>query len=526
MEYSWILVAFAFGFLAKQINLPPLIGYLLAGFGLHLMGFEPNSSFQLLSDLGVMLLLFTIGLKLNLANLLKMEIWGGASGHMATMVLLTALTCFGLAVLGLSYFAQLNWTTAVLLGFAASFSSTVCAVKILEDKGEMKSRHGQVAIGILIIQDIAAVVFLTLATDKTPSWWALALFALPLARPLMGQLLQRSGHGEILPLAGFFLALSGGELFESVGLKADLGALVFGILLSTHPKATELSKSLLDFKDLFLIGFFLSIGFVALPTLDMLGIALVFAIALPVKLALLFLWLTRLKLRGRSAFLTAINLANYSEFGLIVCSVSVAQGWLASEWLVIMALAVAVSFIFSTLININAHLVYARWKSFIKYFENPLRLPEDQFVQPTAAEVLIIGMGRVGTGAYNTLTERLHKHHVWGVDADRKRVDRHAQSQRQVILGDAEDAGFWDNVRLDSIKLIMLAMPSHQDMLEVVKQLQLTGFQGKVAGIARYADERKQLLDAGVDVVFNLYAEAGAGFAEESLELLDWNAIN
>lgn len=521
MEYIWILVAFACGFLAKEMSLPPLIGYLFAGFGLHLMGVEPNSSFQTLADFGVMLLLFTIGLKLNVSNLLKPEIWAGSTGHMAAMILLTVLTCIGFAALGLNYFSKLDWSTAALLAFAMSFSSTVCAVKILEDRGEMKARHGQVAIGILIIQDIAAVIFLSLTADKPPSWWALALLALPLARPLMGLLLQRSGHGEMLPLAGLFFAFTGGELFEAVGLKANLGALVFGILLSTHVKASELAKSLLSFKDLFLIGFFLSIGFTALPTIEMLGTALVFAIALPVKMALLFLWLTRLKLRGRTAFLTAISLANYSEFGLIVCSVSVAQGWLEPEWLVIMALAVAASFIFSALINANAHVVYARWKSFITYFESPIRLPEDDFSQPTAAQVLIIGMGRVGTGTYDNLTGRLHKHHVWGVDAEKVRVDKHRQAQRQVILGDAEDATFWDNISLAEIKLIMLAMPSHQDMLEVVKQLKLTGFQGKVAGIARYADEREQLLNNGVDVVFNLYAEAGAGFAEESLKLLN-----
>ena len=87
-----------------------------------------------------------------------------------------------------------------------SFSSTVCAVTVLEDKGEMRARHGQVAIGILIIQDIAAVVFVTFATDKSPSWWALTLLALPLMRPILHRLLQFSGHGEILPLTGFFLA--------------------------------------------------------------------------------------------------------------------------------------------------------------------------------------------------------------------------------------------------------------------------------------------------------------------------------
>ncbi|MFT5609337.1 MAG: glutathione-regulated potassium-efflux system ancillary protein KefC, partial [Parvicella sp.] len=111
----------------------------------------------------------------------------------------------------------------------------------------------------------------------------LILLALPLLRPVLHRLLDRCDHGELLPLAGIFLALPGGELFEWFGLKAHLGALVVAVLLSTHSKATELSKSLLSFKDLFLIAFFLSIGFTALPTIEMMSVALIMAIALPIK---------------------------------------------------------------------------------------------------------------------------------------------------------------------------------------------------------------------------------------------------
>ena len=117
-------------------------------------------------------------------------------------MLLTTLNSFFLASIGFAHFVGLDWQAAILIGFAVSFSSTVCAVKVLEDKGEMRARHGQVAIGILIIQDIAAVVFVTFATDKSPSWWALTLLALPLMRPILHKLLH-SGHGEILPLTGF-----------------------------------------------------------------------------------------------------------------------------------------------------------------------------------------------------------------------------------------------------------------------------------------------------------------------------------
>ncbi|MCB1667136.1 MAG: cation:proton antiporter family protein [Porticoccaceae bacterium] len=520
MDYIWIAVAFVFGFFAKQITLPPLIGYLAAGFGLHALGVQPDDSLQTLSDLGITLLLFTIGLKLNIRSLFKTEIWAGASGHMAAIVLLTTVNSLVFGYLGFKYFVDLNWQSAALIGFAVSFSSTVCAIKILEERGELRARHGQVAIGILVIQDIAAVIFVTLASGKAPSAWALVLLALPLLRPVLDRVLIHCGHGEILTLAGFFLALSFGELFELVGLKAHLGALVIGVLLSGHEKAVELSKSLLSFKDIFLIGFFLSIGFTALPTVDMLGVALIMAIALPIKAGMFFVWTTRLKLRSRTAFLSAVSLANYSEFGLIVCSVSVGYGLLAKEWLVIMALAVSLSFVFSGIINANAHRLYSRLNSYIKHFEHPERLPEDPFPDVGNASVLVVGMGRVGSGAYDALHGHLQKN-VCGIDVDKERIEEQRQAGRRVIVGDAEDPDFWASINLESIRLIIFSMPNYLDSIEAAKLLRQVGYQGKTASIAKYKDQKALLLEAGIDEVFNYFSEVGAGLAEQSIHLVN-----
>lgn len=519
MDYIWIAVAFGCGFLVKQINLPPLVGYLAAGFGLNALGVKPDSSIDTLADFGVVLLLFTIGLKVNINSLFKPEVWAGASGHMAVIILLTTLNCLILGQLGLTHFTGISAQGAALIGFAVSFSSTVCAVKILEERGEMRALHGQVAIGILIIQDIAAVVFIALAADKTPSWWALSLLALPLIKPLLEKLVERSGHGEVLPLAGFFLAFTAGEVFELVGLKAHLGALVIGMVLSNHEKSSELAKALLNFKDIFLIGFFLSIGFTAVPTVDMLGVALIMAVALPFKAAMFFFWLTRLNLRSRSSFLAALGLANYSEFGLIVCSVSVAQGLLAKEWLVIMALSVTLSFIFSSVINTKAHDLHARWSDFIKRFDQPNDTQPEQYSFPADVSVLVIGMGRVGKGAYDTLQNHLDVS-VCGIDLDKDRVADLCNDGRIVVTGDAEDPDFWQQINLDSVHLVMFAMPNHQDILEALKQVKLAGYSGKTAGIALYEDQRQQLLAAGIDEAFNFYAEAGAGFADQSMHLL------
>jgi predicted Kef-type K+ transport protein len=523
MDFLWIVIAFVCGFVAKQINLPPLIGYLGAGFFLNFMGVVPHANLETLANLGITLMLFTIGLKINIKSLLKTTVWAGTSIHMLAWVVVGTLLLKGFALLGVSKLLDLGWPALALISFALSFSSTVCIVKLLEDKSEMKSRHGKLAVGILVMQDLIAVLFLVVATGKVPSIYALGLLVLIPLRPLIGKFISRSGHGELLPLMGFFLAVGGYELFELVNLKGDLGALVVGLLLNQHVKSMELAKSLLSFKDLFLIGFFLSIGFQALPTMDMMMPLMVISFILIIKGVMLFHTLGRLGAPGRSMFLGSMILTNYSEFGLIVAALCVTNGWLTSDWLVIIALAVSISFIFTSVFYEHAHRAYAYMRLSVKRFERLQPTPEYQ-EQLKQAEILVIGMGRVGRSSYDVLHERLGNK-VWGVESDIDKVRSHRQLGRHVILGDAEDADFWETRELWHIKLIMLAMPSVSDIHDITEQLKLSGYKGRIAAIARYEDEREQLFSFGVDNVFNYFVEAGTGFAEESLQLLDTEVI-
>lgn len=523
MDFLWILVAFLFGFGVKQLGLPPLIGYLAAGFGLHAFGVEPLQSMQSISDLGITLLLFTIGLKLNARDLAEREVWATASAHMLMWSAFCAVLVAAIATFSALALFDLNWQTALLIGFALSFSSTVCVVKILEEKSELKIRHGKLSIGVLVIQDIAAVIFLVLATGVIPSLWALGLVLLVFIRPLLGRLLKMSGHGELLVLVGFFLALGGSELFYSVDLKGDLGALIFGMLLASHNKANELYKSLMGFKDIFLIGFFLSIGFTALPSWDSLAIAAGLSILLPLKFALFFALFSLFKLRARTAFLAALALMNFSEFGLIVATTSVAKGWLSADWLVAIALAVSLSFIVSSYLYKDAHNIYARHKKLIAKWQSAGTNNSACPNMPTNAEVLVVGMGRVGCGTYQTLHAE-HGDKVWGIDADSDRIEKQRAMQRQVALADAEDIEFWEQIDLSKVRIIMLALPSVDDMKNIIQQLQMCHFQGRIAAIAQYEDERVQLLKLGADAVFNYYAEVGAGFADEGRRLLETNS--
>jgi len=523
MDFLLILIAFVCGFIAKQINLPPLIGYLAAGFGLHAAGVVPHDNLETLANIGITLMLFTIGLKINVRTLTRITVWAGTSLHMLSWMVVGVLLLKGFALLGISQLQGLDWQSLALITFALSFSSTVCIVKLLEEKNEMKARHGKLAVGILVMQDIIAVAFLVAATGKIPSIYAFALLLLIPARPLFGKILNNAGHGELLPLIGFFFALGGYELFNLVDMKGDLGALIAGLLLSQHAKSTELAKSLLAFKDLFLIGFFLSIGFTALPTLDMIIPIAAVSFALIIKGILLFHILAALRAPGRSMFLGSMVLTNYSEFGLIVAALCVQNGWLSKDWLVIIALAVSISFIFTSIFYEYAHRAYAYMRSYVRYFQRkqPKPLYQDELKK---AEVLIIGMGRVGRSSYTVLHENLQEK-VWGLDSDIDKVRKHRDSGRQVLLGDAEDADFWETRELWHIKLVMLAMPQISDMIDITTQLQLSGYKGHIAAIARYEDDRAKLVEAGVDNVFNYYVEAGTGFAEESLSLIEKSQV-
>ena len=519
MSFIWILVAFLFGYGAKQLSLPPLVGYLFAGFILHFFGVEPEASLQTLADLGISLMLFTIGLKVNFKQLLRVDIWSATLGHMTVWLIFLFPILSILATLISLEYLELTLAQSALIGFALSFSSTVCAIKVLEDNAELKTKHSDLAIGILIVQDIVAVVFLISATGKTPSIWALSLFALLLVRPFLKWLSNTSGHGELLPLFGFLLALGGVQLFELVNLKGDLGALVIGMLIAGLPKANELYKSLISFKDLFLISFFLLIGFRALPTLDMWMIAVVLSLILPVKLMLFFVLLTSLARRARTSLLSSLLLANYSEFGLIVTSLSVTQGWLSEEWLVIIALSVSLSFVFSTLIYKSAHIIYGRNKTWLLKFQQQHGNPLVPYESSPNAKILIIGMGRVGTGAYEELIKH-YPNEVWGLDVEQERADSHKAKGLNVTWGDADDIEFWESIKLSKIKLIMLAISSVVEMKNIILQLKKIDYSGRIAVIARYEDERLELIKLGADVAFNYYAEVGIGFADESIHLL------
>jgi len=518
MDFSllfFIGTAFTFGMVVNFTSLPPMVGFLLAGFVLNFFGFESTEELVTLANLGVTLLLFSIGLKLDIRTLFKGEVWGGASIHILASIVFYTLILSALKIMGLTFFIDLGIIEVVLVSFALSFSSTVFAVKILEEKSETNSLYGRIAIGVLIMQDIFAVLFLTISIGQMPSIWAFALLGLPLVRPLLFKLLDRAGHGELLVLYGFFLALVvGAGLFKVLGLKADLGALVAGMLLAGHPSAKNMAKALFNLKELFLICFFLNIGLTGLPNMGHLMVAGVLSILLFGKIALYFLTLSQFKLRSRTSLFASFSLANYSEFGLIVASLATYKGWLSEDWLIVTALAVSFSFVIAALLNKYADYFYSRFSRPLKRFQATRLHKDDRPVRVGDAQILVLGMGRIGTGAYDAL-KTTYGEQVMGIDYDHQKNLAHRAHGRRVITGDALDSDFWNKLQLtDNINLILLTMPDHNGnryAAEQLKKISNCGF--KVAALAYYQSDVVDLNALGVDQVYNMYEEAGSGFA-------------
>jgi predicted Kef-type K+ transport protein/voltage-gated potassium channel Kch len=430
---------------------------------------------------------------------------GGSLAHLAIVCLLLTPA--------MHYLAGLPWETALLLTIALSFSSTVVAAKVLEAKRELRAFHGRVAIGILIVQDVVALTVMSVAGGHTPSLFAFAVLALPLLQPLLSKLLDISGHDELLVLLGLLLALViGGFGFESVGLSAELGALLLGAVLASHSRAQELAKALWGIKEIFLIGFFLEIGMSGLPTLETVAIALLLLLLLPLKTGLFFLILLKFKLRARSSFLTGLSLTSYSEFALIMAAV------LLPDWTVVLALTVALSFVIAAPLNRFAHPLFERLEQKLVPFELDQRHTDEQPVSLGRARILIMGMGRTGSAAYDFLKSREER--IVGLDADPGRVEANLHEGRRVLYADAEDPGFWHDIKLDMIKAVLLAMNDTEAKVIAARQLRRRGYEGFVVATSYYDDEAKLITEAGADMTFLTFSEAGVGLAEHVWQAL------
>jgi len=304
----------------------------------------------------------------------------------------------------------------------------------------------------------------------------------------------------------------GGMGFQAMGLSSEIGALVMGVLLSTHGRAKELGASLWSLKEIFLVGFFLQIGLTGLPDWGAMVFAVAAGIVLALKGALFFALLVAFKLRARSAFLSALSLTAYSEFGLIV-----AAGVLP-EYLVPLAIAVSISFVISAPLNRYAHPLYERYETRLRHFERDTIHPDEQPKHMGDADVLIFGMGRTGSAAYLTMIEQGFK--PLGLDADTYKAQAHRDAGRNVMFADAEDSNFWRSCNLGQIKAAILAMDDLEAKLIAARSLRQRGFTGPIVAHALHDAHQEQIREAGADYTYLTMNQAGINLAEQTAEAM------
>jgi predicted Kef-type K+ transport protein len=508
MELLWVGTAYLAGLITSRLYLPPLVGYLMAGYILNAVGVEANETLTHLADIGIELLLFTVGLKLKPSSLLRREVLSVGSLHLLIVTSISALVFFGF---------NGHITGGLVIGMSLAFSSTILAIKVLEDSGELSTLYGRDVLSILILQDIVAIGLLAVANNKQPSPWALCLLLLPFLRPLAYRLLSASRDNELKLLLGVTLALAGGMLAGKVGISSDIGALLMGIMLAGHANIDELSNKLWGLKETFLAAFFLQIGLADLPGYDELLQVLELISLLPLQGLLFFVLFLLVGLRARTAFVSSLALMTYSEFALITSNAVVEANLLPPAWESIIGLAVALSLAVAAPLNRFSHRLFSLLETILVRFERKVehldRLPSSI----GGTEWLVVGMGRTGISAYRSFNQQDTR--VLGLDADPTVLQNLLADGKRVIYGDAEDSELWEKLPLAKIKGIILTMPGFEVRSSSIKQLKNLQFDGCIGTLCFHSHEESELYRLGATFVIHPFIEAGKQLADHMLGL-------
>ncbi len=508
MDIVWIGLAFLLGVLLNRFHIPPLVGYLLAGIGLSFTAYEPGYMLHEIAHLGVIFLLFTVGLHISLKGILQKEVLGVGLIHLAisSAIFVPVSLYFGLSM-----------EAAIIVSITLGFSSTVLAAKGLETRNELSSYYGRLSIGILIVQDLVAIGIIAYAGGGVPSPYAVVLLGLPLIRPLLSRLLQLVERDELLLLMALSLAIGGSSLFEWFNLSGELGALVMGMLFVNDDKSDQLEKKIWGIKEAFLVGFFLEIGLGGFPDTSgfyMIGILL---LILPLKAIIFYGLFIAFKLRARTGFLSTVTLTAYSEFTLIAGAVAAAAGIIPSEVIIILGLLTAISYVINSILVRYEDTLWQRLNTILRRFERDVKHPDHQPVSVGAAEFLVIGLGLTGQAALKHFKAK-DKAAV-GIDINPDRVKAMMDNGYRAIYADAQDAFFWEELDMQKVQTILLAMSGEIYTKEfIVEQLRKKNYNGTIRVLTQNDREEEIIRKAGGNPVSVPAVQMGERMAQLSIE--------
>ncbi|MDP2238865.1 MAG: cation:proton antiporter [Burkholderiales bacterium] len=528
-----LAIAAIIGVIAVRLRQPLIIAFLMTGIlvGPAALGWvESHDQIDLLAQVGVTVLLFVVGLKLDLhlvKNLGPVALATGL-GQLAFTIVFGYLIAIAFGM---------THVKALYVAVALTFSSTIIIVKLLSDKREIDSLHGRIAMGFLIVQDIAVVIAMMLLGSHAASGehglllnaallvlkigGAGAVIALLMRYVLPRLLHQLARSQELLLIFAIAWGTAFAALGEVLGFSKEVGAFLAGFSLASTTYREAISTRLVSIRDFLLLFFFVDMGSrLDFSTLGQeLPAAGAFSLFVLIGNPLIVMAIMGyMGYRKRTGFLAGLTVAQISEFSIIFVAMGITLGHVGVETLGLVTLVGLVTITLSTYLILYSHQLYGRIARWLDVFEraNPFRelAMERRQAASDAADVVIYGLGRYGARLASQLQAQDVR--VLGVDFDPEAVRQRRRQGFKVNFGDAEDPEFPQALPLGRLRWIVSTLPQAEINLALLKALRHHGYGGRVAMAAHSDSDSRALAAAGVDRVLSPYSDA-ADFAARTI---------
>jgi len=501
---------------------------------------QSNEQIDLLAELGIVVLLFLVGIKLDVKLIRSL----GAVSILTGLGQVAFTAFFGYLIglgLGLGHVASLY------VAVALTFSSTIIIVKLLSDKREIDSLHGQIALGFLIVQDLVVVLAMIVLSaigigaagaegghggGSIPlvlaSGVAMLAIVILFVRYMADPLTERLARApELLVIFAIALAAIFAAVGDVVGLGKEVGGLMAGVALASTSYRETIAARLAPLRDFLLLFFFIALG--ATLDLSLLGShvtgAIVFSLFVLVGNPLIVLIImSAMGYRKRTGFLAGLTVAQISEFSLIFVAMGVSIGHVGDDALGLVTMVGLVTIAASTYMITYSHQLYSLFEPLLGVFERkgtPREPAEPGNRKDEPYTVIIFGLGRFGTAIGLRLKKRGIR--VLGVDFNPHAIRRWRELGLETSFGDATDPEFVTELPLAHAEWIVSTVPihptglSHEDARTTLIQLtRSAGFPGQVAVASHSASDTRILFAAGADMVLEPFQDA----ADRAVELL------
>lgn len=529
-----LLAASVIGMLGVLLRQPLIVSFIAAGLLVGPAGFGWISSMDqvdLLAKLGIALLLFVVGLKLDIHLLRTTGAVALATG--LGQVVFTSLLGYGI-VIALGF----TPTAALYIAVALTFSSTIIIVKLLSDKREIDALHGRIAVGLLIVQDLVVVATLMGLTafgagkgdiarllDQVGAVLlkgaAFLLLTGVMMRYVLPAMLRRlASSSELLVLFAVSWAVAFAAAGDYLGFSKEVGAFLAGMSLASTPYREAIASRLVSLRDFLLLFFFIDMGAQLDPGIlgAHVGSAVILSLFVLVGNPLIVMIIMGVMgYRKRTGFLTGLTVAQISEFSLILAALGFSLGHIDAETRGLITLVGMVTIGLSTYLIIYSHPLYDRLARWLKIFErrDPHReQSDDSAVYPPAIDAVVFGMGRYGGKIIRGLQEA--GWNILGIDFDPGVVSAWRAEGVAVRYGDAEDPEFLATVPLRHAGLVISTAHERSANLALLASLRHHAFKGRAAVRIERPEDAELLMRAGADMILSPLSD-GAMKAVEDL---------